>query len=283
MWNESHRLSRYRGSSCTSATNCGSAAGVGHAFANGHVDSPRGARCERDGDHLAALRVRRAHVGAEGLRRPILLRQLGVPKGFPLTAGDGRIIADFIDSFFPVAPKTKGVAFDAFAADPDVNSYPLEALTVPTLIVHAKDDPSSATPQPGAPPTASPAPGLSAWSGAGTCFSAIGRTSAARSPPSWAARFNPRAELLKTGAGAGPGGGVRHRCRRSHDLPARDGSGTSLAPRPGGPADLAVCSRHSFTLMSFPRSPRTLQCSVGTDGVSCRASRRDGAGHGGWQ
>jgi len=75
------------------------------------------------------------------LARPVLLRQIGVPKGFPLTAGDARIVADLIDSFFPVALKTEGVTFDAFGADPDVNNYPLEALTVPTLIVHAKDDP----------------------------------------------------------------------------------------------------------------------------------------------
>jgi pimeloyl-ACP methyl ester carboxylesterase len=73
--------------------------------------------------------------------RPILLRQIGVPNGFPLAAGDQRIVSDLIDSFFPVALKTQGVAFDAFVADPDVNNYQLEAITVPTLIVHAKDDP----------------------------------------------------------------------------------------------------------------------------------------------
>ena len=72
---------------------------------------------------------------------PVLLRQIGVPKGFPLTARDARVVADLIDSFFPVALKTEGVAFDAFVSDPDVNSYRLEALTVPVLIVHAKDDP----------------------------------------------------------------------------------------------------------------------------------------------
>jgi pimeloyl-ACP methyl ester carboxylesterase len=42
---------------------------------------------------------------------------------------------------YPVALKTEGVAFDAFVADPDVNNYQLETLTVPTLIVHAQDDP----------------------------------------------------------------------------------------------------------------------------------------------
>jgi len=73
--------------------------------------------------------------------RPILLRQIGVPKGFPLTAADDRIISDLIGSFFPVALKTKGITFDAFVADPDVNNFPLEALAAPALIIHAKDDP----------------------------------------------------------------------------------------------------------------------------------------------
>jgi hypothetical protein len=42
----------------------------------------------------------------------------------------------------PVALKTEGVTFDAFVAHLGLdNNYPLEALTVPTLIVHAKDDP----------------------------------------------------------------------------------------------------------------------------------------------
>ncbi len=49
--------------------------------------------------------------------RPVLLRQIGVPKGFPLTASDARIVSDLIDSFFPVALKTEGVTFDAFVAD----------------------------------------------------------------------------------------------------------------------------------------------------------------------
>jgi pimeloyl-ACP methyl ester carboxylesterase len=73
--------------------------------------------------------------------RPALYRQIGVPAGFPLTAGDARVISDLVDTFFPVALKIHGVDFDAFVSDPDVNNYPLEALTPPTLIVHAKDDP----------------------------------------------------------------------------------------------------------------------------------------------
>lgn len=78
--------------------------------------------------------------------RPILLRQIGVPNGFELGAGDQRIVSDLIDSFFPVALKTQGVAFDALAADPDVNNYQLEAITVP------KDRPVGATRNPTAAP-----------------------------------------------------------------------------------------------------------------------------------
>ncbi len=73
--------------------------------------------------------------------RPILVRLMGVPKGFPLTAEDARFVSEMVDSIFPIAPRAEGALFDAFISDPDVNGYKLEAITAPTLIVHAKDDP----------------------------------------------------------------------------------------------------------------------------------------------
>jgi pimeloyl-ACP methyl ester carboxylesterase len=66
---------------------------------------------------------------------------MGVPKGFPRSAEDAQYIADMADSIFPVDPRANGAVFDAFVSNPDVNSYPLEALKVPTLLIHAKDDP----------------------------------------------------------------------------------------------------------------------------------------------
>ena len=51
---------------------------------------------------------------------------------------DIRSVTEFIDSLFPVSPE--GVDFDAFVGDADVNGYNLEAINVPTLIVHTKDD-----------------------------------------------------------------------------------------------------------------------------------------------
>jgi pimeloyl-ACP methyl ester carboxylesterase len=62
----------------------------------------------------------------------------GLPRGFVLSREDTRFVAEFIDSLFPVSPE--GVDFDAFVGNADVNDYNLEAINVPTLIIHTKDD-----------------------------------------------------------------------------------------------------------------------------------------------
>jgi pimeloyl-ACP methyl ester carboxylesterase len=62
----------------------------------------------------------------------------GLPKGFAMSSEDVRFVTEFIDSLFPVSPE--GVDFDAFVSNADVNDYNLEAINVPTLIVHTKDD-----------------------------------------------------------------------------------------------------------------------------------------------
>ena len=61
-----------------------------------------------------------------------------VPIGFTMTAQDVRFVAEFIDSLFPVM--REGYVFDASVSNADVNDYNLEAISVPTLIVHTKDD-----------------------------------------------------------------------------------------------------------------------------------------------
>jgi pimeloyl-ACP methyl ester carboxylesterase len=62
----------------------------------------------------------------------------GLPKGFAMTSEDARFVTEFIDSLFPVSPE--GVDFDAFVSNAAVNDYNLEGISVPTLIVHTKDD-----------------------------------------------------------------------------------------------------------------------------------------------
>ena len=61
-----------------------------------------------------------------------------VPKGFVMTSADARFVSEFIDSLFPVS--AAGFTFDAFMSNADVNDYDLEAIGVPTLIAHTKDD-----------------------------------------------------------------------------------------------------------------------------------------------
>ena len=61
-----------------------------------------------------------------------------VPKGFTMTSEDARYVTEFIDSLFPVS--AEGFIFDAFVSNADVNDYNLEAISVPTLIAHTKDD-----------------------------------------------------------------------------------------------------------------------------------------------
>lgn len=68
-----------------------------------------------------------------------MARLAGVPAAFAMTAEDTRFVTEFIDSLFPVRPE--GPMLDAFVSNADVNTYRLEAIDVPTLIVHTQDDP----------------------------------------------------------------------------------------------------------------------------------------------
>jgi pimeloyl-ACP methyl ester carboxylesterase len=61
-----------------------------------------------------------------------------VPKEFAMSADDARIVDEFIESLFPM--NRDGYNFDLFVSNADVNNYDLEAISVPTLIVHTKDD-----------------------------------------------------------------------------------------------------------------------------------------------
>ena len=61
-----------------------------------------------------------------------------VPEELAITAEDARFVTEFIDSLFPVVPE--GYDFDACVSNADVNDYNLEAISVPTLIVHTRDD-----------------------------------------------------------------------------------------------------------------------------------------------
>ena len=61
-----------------------------------------------------------------------------VPKGFAMSGDDARVVNESIDSLFPMSPA--GYNFDLFVSNADVTNYKLEAISVPTLIAHTKDD-----------------------------------------------------------------------------------------------------------------------------------------------
>jgi pimeloyl-ACP methyl ester carboxylesterase len=69
-----------------------------------------------------------------------MARLAGVPKGFRMTAGDAGLVAEFVESLFPISWKIRGVTFDAYVSNADVNAYELEAIAVPVMLVHARDD-----------------------------------------------------------------------------------------------------------------------------------------------
>jgi pimeloyl-ACP methyl ester carboxylesterase len=71
----------------------------------------------------------------------VMARLAGVPRSFPLTGDDARFVTEFLDGMFPLTPRVRGVIFDAFVSNPDVDTCDLESIAVPTLVAHTKDDP----------------------------------------------------------------------------------------------------------------------------------------------
>jgi hypothetical protein len=73
----------------------------------------------------------------------LFARILGMPKGFRPTPEERGRIEQTMDSLFPIHPRKRGVLFDLYVSNPDVQSYPLEEISVPALI-NAEDDGLSA-------------------------------------------------------------------------------------------------------------------------------------------
>ena len=78
---------------------------------------------------------------ARTFARPALRRLAGFPARFPRDRRACDEEAEIMDSFSPVALRTRGIIFDACESNPDIASHPLERIAVPTLVVHARDDP----------------------------------------------------------------------------------------------------------------------------------------------
>ena len=71
----------------------------------------------------------------------VMARLAGVPASFPLHGDDARFVTEFLDGMFPLTPRVRGVIFDAFVGNAAVTGCDLEAVAVPTLVLHTRDDP----------------------------------------------------------------------------------------------------------------------------------------------
>lgn len=65
----------------------------------------------------------------------------GAPADYLLSERDRRTLETIFDSFFPMRLRAEGTIFDGYVGNPEVADYPFEQITVPTLGVHAADDP----------------------------------------------------------------------------------------------------------------------------------------------
>jgi pimeloyl-ACP methyl ester carboxylesterase len=74
----------------------------------------------------------------------LLARILGMPKNSRPTPGQLAAVVEAGESLLPVRPRKQGVLFDLYVSTPDVQHYPLAEISVPTLIMNAKDDGLSA-------------------------------------------------------------------------------------------------------------------------------------------
>lgn len=69
---------------------------------------------------------------------------MGAPEGFELTPDFEAAVAGVMRTILPVNPRADGALFDMFVSNPDINingGYPLEEISVPTMIINAVDDP----------------------------------------------------------------------------------------------------------------------------------------------
>ncbi len=77
--------------------------------------------------------------------RSALYAIMGIPKEVlpTLSAQEHQHLMETLETFLPVKPRSAGVLFDIYVSNPDMDQYPFEQITVPTLVLHAKDDPLS--------------------------------------------------------------------------------------------------------------------------------------------
>jgi len=70
----------------------------------------------------------------------LLGRICGTPKGFCASPAEQQALEWIMEGLFPIGPRARGAVFDTLVLEPAVDSFPLEQLSAPTLMIHADDD-----------------------------------------------------------------------------------------------------------------------------------------------
>jgi pimeloyl-ACP methyl ester carboxylesterase len=70
----------------------------------------------------------------------LFARICGTPKGFRASPAEQQALDSVMDGLFPITSRREGAIFDTLVSEPDVDNFPLERITVPTLMIHAADD-----------------------------------------------------------------------------------------------------------------------------------------------
>jgi pimeloyl-ACP methyl ester carboxylesterase len=67
-------------------------------------------------------------------------RMMGMPKGYQPSPQEAGTVAKALNLIFPLKPRREGAIFDGFVSNLAADRFPLEQLTVPTLVINARDD-----------------------------------------------------------------------------------------------------------------------------------------------
>jgi pimeloyl-ACP methyl ester carboxylesterase len=74
------------------------------------------------------------------LARSRLEGMTGTPHGFVPDDREQAALREIVDSLFPVGPRAPGTIYDGYIGNLDIANYPVESITVPTLVIAAEDD-----------------------------------------------------------------------------------------------------------------------------------------------
>lgn len=66
---------------------------------------------------------------------------MGVPGNLEMTPAFEMEMEEVMNTLLPVKPRAEGAYIDMYVSNPAINEYPVDEISVPTLIIHAVDDP----------------------------------------------------------------------------------------------------------------------------------------------